>query len=59
MIIKISHREGSDSDTEYSTKQAEKKINCPFTMGKIIALLSQHVMKETEDEFVFSPCNLQ
>lgn len=27
MIIKISHREGSDSVTEYSTKQAEKKTN--------------------------------
>lgn len=40
-------------------RRQEKKINCPFTMGKIIALLSQHVMKETEDEFVFSPCNLQ
>ena len=33
-------------------RRQEKKINCPFTMGKIITLLSQHVMKETEDELV-------
>ena len=34
ILLKVSHREGSDSVTEYSTKQAEKKTNRSQTLPK-------------------------